>query len=104
MSIRQYNQEQQESQDLTTTVEFEYGSNYEYWVDATIKWSYEGKDGIGGYEYHGSKFDDEGEPSYEIMYVDFKVFNEEGDEVELDDNTKDSIMEIIHWKAEPDFD
>jgi hypothetical protein len=90
--------------DLTTYMEFEWGADYEYMVDATIYWSYEGHDGIGEYEYWGSKGYDEGDPVFEISSMTFTVYNYDGDAVTLAPEIMKEIESTIYELAEPNFD
>ena len=91
-------------QNTTTTMEFEWGANDEYYVDAAIQWKFDGFDGIGEYEYWGSKGYDQGSPNWEIDEVTFTVLNEDGDEVTLPDDQWQAIHQHICSNAEPDFD
>ena len=93
-----------ENKDTTTTMEFEWGDNYEYMVDATIEWSFQGHDGIGSYEYHGSKEYDQGSAVWEIDSIRFTVWDENSNEVMLPDEMRFAILDRIRNNAEPDFD
>lgn len=88
---------------ITTQMEFEWGDNYEYMVDATIDWSFEGHDGIGAYEYHGSKEYDQGKPVYEIDLIRFTVWDENSNEVILSDGIRFAILDHIKNNAEINF-
>jgi hypothetical protein len=90
--------------DTTTEMEFEWGANYEYYVDTTVEWSYEGHDGIGSYEYHGSKEYHQGDPVFEIESVKFTVWDENSNEIELPQDEKEKILQYIYDNAEPNFD
>ena len=90
--------------DSTTQMEFEWGTENEFMVDASIEWQFEGFDGIGSYEYHGQKCFDQGDAQWEIGNVKFTVWDENSNEVELDEPTKEKILQHIYDNATPDFD
>jgi hypothetical protein len=90
--------------DPTTHLEFEWGENYEYMIDAVVEWSFQGHDGIGSYEYWGQQGYDEGSPVWEIESVVFTVWDENSNEVKLPDDMHADILQQIYEVAEPNFD
>jgi hypothetical protein len=93
-----------EYHNTTTTMEFEWGKDLEFYVDATIEWQLDGFDGIGLYEYHGQKCFDQGSPNWEIGTVSFTLYDENSNEVVLSEEAHAEIMDYIYSNAEPDFD
>jgi hypothetical protein len=91
-------------QDNTTTMEFEWGKDSEFYVEATIEWNFEGFDGIGSYEYWGQKCYDQGSPVYEIGLIEISVFDSEGNEITPSPEERKEIESHIINNAEPDFD
>jgi hypothetical protein len=89
--------------DHTTEMEIEWGNDYEYVVNATITWSYEGHDGIGSYEYWGSMQYDQGDPIFEINTVLYVIYNFNGEEIKLSDEEHQKIERYIYDNAEPNF-
>ena len=90
--------------DNISQMEFEWGANGEFMVDATVEWVCKGKDGIGSYEYHGSNDYDEGDNVWEISTVTFSLYDEDSNEVALSKEAHAEILEHIYHNAEPDFD
>ena len=90
--------------DPTTNLEFEWGENYEYFVEAKVEWVFEGHDGIGPYEYHGAKGYDQGDPIWEIDSITFTVWDENSNEVKLSQEQQADLLQRIHEVAEPEFD
>ena len=90
--------------DSTTQMEFEWGTDNEYMVDATIEWQFEGFDGIGSYEYHGQKCFDQGDAQWEIGTVSFTLYDENSNDVKLSEEAHAEILNYIYSNATPDFD
>lgn len=102
MAYRMYDTSR--STENMTVMEFEHGANDELFVIATIYWKFEGMDGIGEYEYHGSTYFDEGDAIWEIEKIILTIQDENGDTVEVDEATNKSIVQYIVNNAEADFD
>lgn len=56
-----------------------------YWIEYEISWEYQGHDGIGEYEYWGSKQTDIGNPVWEIDEINIlQAWDSEENEIDLD--------------------
>lgn len=85
-------------------MEFEWGKELDLFVDATIEWKYEGHDGIGSYDYHGSMCYDAGDPVWEIESIKFRIYNENSEMITPTVEMYGEIMDYIKSNATPDFD
>jgi hypothetical protein len=69
-----------------------------YHLEAEVTWQYDGHDGIGSYEYHGSKEYDQGDPVYSISKVRIlAASDEDGNKVDLKLMPKE---QIVAWENE----
>jgi hypothetical protein len=78
-----------------------------YTIHYTINWVQNGTDGIGQYEYWGSKYTDNGSPIWNIESVDILSANTPEDE-EVDVDHPDSSYDVGTWikeiiESEPEY-
>jgi len=67
-------------------------------IDVEVIFTYEGHDGIGSYEYHGSKEYDEGSPVYSMTEVKIlSAHDPDGNEIDL---SKVDKADILEWERE----
>jgi hypothetical protein len=67
-------------------------------IEAEVIWQYDGHDGIGSYEYHGSKEYDQGDPVYSISKVTIlAAYDEDGNKVDLKLMPRE---QIVAWENE----
>jgi hypothetical protein len=90
----------------TETTEGYYESLEGYGIEYQILWEFEGFDGIGDYEYWGSKETDQGNPVWNVSNIKFlRATDEDGNEVDIASIPTEYIkgwMEDIEENAEFD--